>query len=778
MIRKTGLVFGLLCLFTSLYAQNTFTLSGRVTDSNTAEPCQGAVVRVADSGFLWTVTDQQGAYGLHLAPGHYVLELTYVGYEKGLVELDIAGDTQYDFSLKPLAYILNTVTVLAESKEQRLRNPEMSIERIDTKIIQKVPVLFGEADPIKILHLLPGVQSANEGSSSYSVRGGSPDQNLILFDYAGLHNISHMMGFFSVFNNDAVESMNLYKGDIPANYGGRLSSLLDVRAKAGTPDFALNGGIGLIASRLCVEGNMGTPDLTFLAAGRRTYADLFLKFFKDEILRNTNIHFYDVNTKIRWRANDNNYLNFTFYNGRDRFKSSDMGMYFGNMASTLNWDHGFSPKLHLKTVLTASKYHYDFSAAASGIDLSWLAGITDVGLRVDFSYVPNAHTRFAFGCTSNFQWFKPGDAVGVATLSGAAVSQEIKMSPRQSFVNVLYFSNHHEFLEKRLNIRYGLRFTRFDGVGPTTLYPIDEDYTLLDPAGTRIPSGKFFYHSYGWEPRVGLSCSIGPALSVKASYARTLQYVHLLSFSSAGSPLEIWIPSNATIKPQVANQFTAGVFANFLDGKIETCAEVFYKRLDHIIDFKEHPNLLLYDQIETELRYGKGNAYGVEFMAKKPRGRFSGWLSYTYSRSFRTVEGVNDNQPYSSPYDRPHSISVVGFYDLNRRLSFSLNWIYATGQPVTLPEGRYWYFNELVPVYSKRNGYRLPDYHRMDISATLILGKMNRRFRSELNFSIYNVYARKNPWAINYRLHTDGQQYLQMTYLFSVVPSVTWNFKF
>lgn len=762
-----------------IYAQEYFTCSGKVLDAVNGETLQGAVVKVSDGTGSWTLTDVRGQFSLRLPKGEIVLEVTYIGYKPKQSRLYLDANKDLLYFLTPFSYYLHGITVFAESPAHRLRKAEMSIERVDAQVVRRVPTLFGETDLLKVVQMLPGVQSASEGSSGFIVRGGSPDQNLILFDNATLYNVSHMLGFFSVFNTDAVRTMTLYKGDIPARYGGRLSSLLDVIPADGTSRFSLDGGIGLISSRLSASGRLGGDNLTYLVAGRRTYADLFLPLAKNELIRNTVLHFYDLNGRLRWRVNDKNFLHLTLYHGKDRFKMSDMGLHFGNSAATLHWNHFFSDSFFLKVYTTYTNYNYDFYGKTTEMSMDWISRVQDAGLRVDFSYQLTTDHLFEFGYTSNFQWFQPGQVIGKSDMnSGPQIEQDITMSRRQGFVNVLYFSNEHKFPDQRLEVRYGLRFTRFDNVGPTTLYKVDSAYNLLEDEGEVIPSGRFFHNRHGWEPRVGISFLATPNISIKASYSRTSQYVHLLSFSSAGSPLEIWIPSGPSIAPQTSHQVSAGVFATLFGKNYEASAEVFYRNLDNVLDFKEHPNLLLYDKIETELRYGKGKGYGLEFLIKRNNQDLSGWISYTWSRAFRTIPEVNEGKPYRAPSDRPHNVNVVLFYDITRRLQVSVNWIYATGQPITLPEGRYWFFNELVPVYTERNSYRMPDYHRMDASLNIRLEKPGKRWKHAINVSVYNLYGRKNPWAVNYRMRPTGEQYLEMTYLFSVVPSITWNFSF
>jgi outer membrane receptor for ferrienterochelin and colicin len=653
----------------------------------------------------------------------------------------------------------------------------MGLERITPQTIKRIPLLLGEADIIKVIQLLPGVQAASEGSSGFIVRGGSPDQNLVLFDHATVYNPSHMMGFFSIFNNDAVGDVQLYKGDIPASYGGRLSSLLDVEGREGTPDFTVSGGIGLIASRLAVSGPLG-KDVTWLAAARRTYADIFLRFSGDTMVNGATINFYDLNGKMRWRVNDHNYVTFTIYNGRDRFGTRGVGFHFGNSIGSLVWNHRFSSQLSLATSLSGTMYQYEFKGIMEAIESKWAASIKESGIRNDFLYKWNDRTDIRFGWSWMYQWFRPGDAKIAFQIGDQTVDKEVNMSHRQAMLHMLYFSNEHKFFGQRLHLRYGLRLTRFDNVGPTMQYFVDENYKIKD--SLRVAPGHFYHHEYGIEPRAALSYMLNDQMSVKASYSRTLQYAHLLSFSSAGSPLDVWIPANPAVKPQVAQQYAVGFFRGIAKNRLQASVELFYKDLNHVVDFKERPNLLLYDTVETELRSGRGYAYGAELMLKKESGDLSGWVSYTWLRSFRKIEGVNANKRYPAPSDRPHNISIVANYQLPffRCLEISANWIYATGQPFEMPQARYYAFEEFIPIFSTRNAYRMPDYHRMDVSLIFHLEKPGAKLKNELNVSVYNVYGRKNPWMINYRLERDGSQYTEMTYLFSFVPSVTWNFNF
>ena len=759
-------------------------ITGHITDKKSGESLQDVFVRVvAETAKVYTYSDENGMFTLNLPPHDVELEFFFQGYKTERVALKYSQQKRgVDVGMEMLTYTLENVIVRAEKEDFKIRRPDMGVETVSAEHIKKMPLLFGEADLIKAVQTLPGVQAVSEGSSGFVVRGGSPDQNLVLFDNATVYNPSHMMGFFSTFNNDAVSEVQLFKGDIPAGYGGRLSSLLEVAGREGSSDFCVNGGIGLIASRLSVSGPLG-KDVTYLAAARRTYADMLLRLSNDTTINGAIINFYDLNGKVRWRVNDKNYVTFTVYNGRDRFGIQGVGFNFGNSVGALAWRHLFSPRLSLTTSVSGTMYQYEFKGIMESFESKWVASIKETGIRTDFYYVWNEQTNIRFGWSGTYQWFRPGDA-SVTILQDDSPPQTVEMSHRQALLNTLWFSNEHVLSLERLRLRYGLRLTRFDNVGPTKQYYIDDHYEVTQMES--VPSGKFYHHLYGFEPRLALSYMLNGRMSVKASYSRTLQYTHLLSFSTSGSPLDVWIPSNPSIKPQVAHQYSVGYFSGLIKDRVsgnhrlQASVELFYKDLNHVLDFKDHPNLLLYDQVETELRFGTGHAYGAEVMLKKESGALSGWISYTWLRSFRKIDEVNNSKRYSAPSDRPHNVSVVANYQFPfyKRLEASLNWIYNTGQPFTMPEGRYLFFGESIPVYTGRSTYRMPDYHRMDLSLIFHLERRGSKCKNDLNLSAYNLYGRKNPWMINYRLNRDGTQYAEMTYLFGIVPSITWNFSF
>ena len=759
----------------TVVAQQAVTLSGYVHDTTNQEALPGVPIVIKDINY-YTETNTFGFFSLKIPSGVYTLEISLAGYTTFSKIIFLETDTLLNIAMELEAKQLAEVVISSERPNINVLRSEMSVEKLDIQQIKLIPALFGEVDIIKAIQMLPGVQSTSEGSSGFSVRGGSPDQNLILFEDATVYNASHMMGFFSIFNNDAVQNVTLYKGDIPATHGGRLASLLDVSSREGSNEFGGAAGIGLIASRLMIEGPIVKDRASFLVAARRTYADIFLGLSSDRNLHNVRLYFYDLNTKLQGRINSKNYIAFTGYVGRDKYGGGrDMGMDFGNRTFSSRWKHLFSEKffVHLETL--GSDYNYQMSATTPSITGEWKASIAEYGLRADFSYLQDRQSSFKFGYNSAFQYFSPGNAKGV--IAGEESEYTIDIAKQQAWENALYFHNQHTFLDK-LTIKYGLRYTRFDNIGATINYVLDNAYRVID--SMQIKKGNFYNTYHGWEPRAGMVYAFNDGLSVKASYSRTLQFLHLLSMSTSGSPLDVWVPSNPTIKSQVSQQFAAGIFSNFFDNVLETSFEVYYKKLDNVIDFKDHPQVLGNNIIETEIRTGTGKSYGVELMLRKNIGKLTGWLSYTYARSFRTIAAINNGKAYSAPYDRPNNINIVLSYNFNRRIATSINWVYATGQPVTFPEARYQFGSNFIPVFTARNTYRMPDYHRMDASLTLQLGDLSKKkkWQHELNISVYNLYWRKNPWTINFRSDSYSNQYAEMTYLFGIVPSITYNILF
>ncbi len=767
----------LLSLCWNVSAENKrFTVSGSIVDNATGEDLIGATVYVEELK-TGTAANAYGFYSVSMPEGKYRLVFSFVGYANYTRNIDLKKDEKINVRLEPAANELAEVVVSAEGRNANVSRTEMSVERISMKTLKRIPALMGEVDVIKAIQLLPGVQSTAEGSSGFSVRGGSHDQNLILLDEATVYNASHLMGFFSVFNNDAIKDVKLYKGDIPASFGGRLSSLLDIRSKDGNNQrFSATGGIGTISSRLTLEGPVFSDKLSFLLSGRRTYADVFLLFANDADLRKSRLYFYDMNGKLNYRINDNNRVFFAAYLGRDMFSNNFAGMDFGNKTFSFRWNHIFSPRLFSNFTLIGSYYdYYLMTELSEEVSMDWKSKMRDFGFKADFSYHLNPNNNVKFGYHLTYHTFMPGEGGGVGSKSIIA-----KFAEPEEFAleHALFVANETKIGEK-LTVKYGLRYTLFQNIGNGEQSYILSDYAVADSA--TYARGKVYHNCGRWEPRLGAVYEINRANSVKASYSRTAQFIQLASNSAAGSPLDVWFQSTPNVLPQLCDQYAAGYFRNFRDNMFETSVELYYKNMRHVIDFRDHANLMGNEDLEQEIRFGKGEAYGIELMVRKNEGRLNGWVSYTYAKAKRQVDEVNDGNWYRSPYDKPNNVSIVLNYELSRQWVVSANWVYASGMPVTYPTGRYEIEGRYVPVYSGRNEYRYPAYHRLDLSATWAFkGKPGRRFKSELNFSLYNAYGRHNPWTITFRQEKDNpnKTYAEMVYLFSFVPSVTYNFSF
>ena len=753
-----------------------YTVIGSIMDQNTGEGLLGATVYVKEIE-TGTATNLYGFYSISLPEGNYSFVYTYIGYKSIEKPVELNQNITIDIELALAQEMLDEVVITSERLGQNLTAPEMSTFKMDARTIRSIPAFMGEVDVIKAIQLLPGVQAASEGSSGFSVRGGSPDQNLILLDEATVYNASHLMGFFSVFNNDAVKDVKLYKGDIPAAYGGRLSSLLDVRMKDGNlKRFSMAGGIGSISSRLTLEAPIINDKMSFVLSGRRTYADLFLFMANDTNLRKSKLYFYDLNGKVNYKINENNRVFLSSYMGKDVFGNDDFKMGWGNQTLTIRWNHLFSKKLFSNFTAIYNKFNYDLGVPEGEPNsFIWEAELIDYSLKADFGYYLTPENTIRFGVSSIYHRFHPGSAKG---LGDEAFFTEFKVPQNNAIESGIYISNAQK-IGPKVNLSYGLRFSLFNNIGAGTVYNLDENYNPVD--STVYPRGEVFNTYFGLEPRITGSYSINEKSSVKASYARNRQYIHLASNSTAGTPLDVWFPSSPNVKPQIGDQVAVGYFRNFKENIIETSIEVYYKYTQNAIDFKDHAELLLNPEFEGELRFGTAQAYGIEFLIKKVEGKFTGWIGYTLSRSERTINEINDGKPYVSPYDKTNDLSLVISYELNERLTFGATWVYATGSPVTFPTGGAWYQGERLPIYSNRNAYRLPDYHRMDISITYRgKHKPERKWRGELNLSIYNLYNRKNTWVINFEQEEDnpGQLYAEKTYLFGILPALTYNFKF
>ena len=762
-------------------AQQKGQISGVVRDAESNETLIGVSI-YEEKLQIGTTTDEKGRYTLDLPLGEYILRVSYIGYTTLAKKVTVTVKPQtLNMRLQPESEKLSEVEVTSERKDRNVTAMAMSVQTLDMITIKKIPALMGEVDVIKSITLLPGVQSASEGSSGFSVRGGATDQNLILLDGAPIYNASHFLGFFSVFNNDVVKDATLYKGDIPANFGGRLSSVLDVTVKDEMPRrFGMQGGIGLVTSRLMLEAPLFDHKTSLLLAGRRTYAGLVLPFLGED-LNKSRINFYDINAKVTQSLGKNDRLFLSFYNGHDEFNMQQMiGLGYGNSSATLRWSHIFSDRITSNLSLIGSRYRYSIDMNYSPYDFGIKAGTDALSLNYDLAMHWNHSHTSKIGLTTGIQSYLQGeiDDRGGALAQYLGIDQS-KSVARKGLEHAIYFT--HDYTPvPRFTLRAGLRLSCFQNIGAEDFYSFDPIiYIVTDTL--HYGKGEVFNTVVNPEPRVAAMYRLDEHSSVKASYSRTAQYAQVASSATGGLPFDVWFPTSPNVKPQKCDQFALGYFRNFDNDAIETSVEVYYKNMQNVIDFKDNAITYGYLLIDGELRTGKGRSFGAEFLVRKNVGKFTGWISYTYSRSFRTIKGISRGQEYRSPYDRPHNIVIVANYDVSPRISLAANWIYNTGQPVTFPYGQYTINGMTYAVYNgKRNESRYPDYHRLDLSFTCKLGKLDnsRRWQHELNVSVYNAYARHNTWAITFDQGDNGSIVTKNMYLFSAVPSISYNFKF
>ena len=752
------------------------TLSGYVRDWSNGELLIGVTVYCTELK-TGAVTNTYGFYSLSLSPGKYTMRYSYIGFTTQEKEVELNSNQTLNIDLSPLESVLGEVVIVGKRTDENVRAPEMSMVKMDSKTIRKVPALLGEIDIVKVLFLLPGVQSTSEGSTGFSVRGGSSDQNLIILDEATIFNASHLLGFFSVFNNDAVKDVTLYKGDIPAAYGGRLSSLLEVRMKDGnTKKFGATGSIGTVSSKLTLEGPILKDRTSYLVSGRRTYADLFLPLAKDQNVRDSKLFFYDFNLKLSHVINENNRLYLSGYAGKDTFKNEFASLIYGNQTASLRWNHLFSKKLFFNYSLIFSNYNYGLGTPeGASTSFEWKSNMREYSTRFDFThYLSNKHT-LRYGATAMYHIFFPGSAKGQGSESAFT---EFVLPAEYALEYSLYAADEYKITEK-FTVKYGLRLGIFQNVGPGTYYNFDANYKPVD--STVYKKGDIFNTYANLEPRLAFTYLLNSISSIKGSYSHTAQYITLAQNSTAGTPLDIWFPATPNVKPQLCDQVALGYFRNFSKNTYEASGEIYYKDLRNVIDFRNHAKLLLNQYIEGELRIGTGYSYGIETMIRKNEGKLTGWISYTYSRAFREIPEIDSGKIYRAPYDKPHTLSVVANYDITKRINASFTWVYATGLPITLPTGRAVVGNVILPIYSDRNAYRMDDYHRLDFSVTLKgKDKPDKKWHGEWNLSIYNVYNRHNTWAINFTPDANDPNvtYAEKTYLFAIIPALTYNFKF
>ena len=692
------------------FAQAKHTLSGTVKDAKSGEQIIGATIRVKENTSLGAAANEYGFYSLTVPDGTYTLLTGSVGYAEKEISITVSKNQKLDISLQPAGTALSEVTVTGKAKNDHVTNAQMGVETINIKEINQLPVLFGERDVLKTIQLLPGVTPAGEGNSGYFVRGGAADQNLILLDEAVVYNPSHLLGFFSTFNSDAIKDATLYKGNMPAQYGGRLSSVLDVKMNDGNnQEYHAEGGLGLIASRLSVEGPIEKDEGSFLVSARRTYADVFLKLSKDTSTKNSKLYFYDLNLKANYKLGDKDHVYLSGYFGQDHLGLANLfGLIYGNSTGTLRWNHQFGPKLFSNTSLIYNDYRYEIDIDLASLNGSIKSRIQDWNLKEELNFFPNSKNDIRIGFNSIYHTILPGEYTGGFSLPN--------LPANHSWENAVYFNDTWK-ATTRLNVDYGIRISSFSVLGgDNNFYDLNTDGSIKDTL--HYASGAFVKTYFVPEPRVSAAYRITETSSIKAAYSRNAQYLHLISNSAASSPTDKWVASNNIIKPEVADQVSAGYFRNFKDNVYEASVEGYYKTMQHQIDYRNGANVYSNEALEPELLFGKGRAYGVEFLLRKTAGRFTGWIGYTLSRTELKIDGINNGDWYVARQDRTHDLNVVGIYQLNKKWTLSATFVYYTGNAVTFPSGKYQIDNQVVYYYTERNAYRMPAYNRLDLSAT------------------------------------------------------------
>ncbi len=782
----------LLILFTLFANAQKYTISGKVTNSLDGETLFGVEIITADYK-KGTVSNEYGFYTFTLPKGKQKIIISYLGFKTITKEIDLTQNSTLNFEMEEQSNTLDEVVISTSETKVRnqIKKAEMSVTQLKIKTIKNMPAIFGEIDIIKSITMLPGVTTNGEGSSGFNVRGGAADQNLVLLDEATIYNTSHLFGFFSVFNADAIKDVNLYKGGIPAKFGGRVASVLDVRQKDGNnKDFHLTGGIGLISSRFLVEGPLKKDKASFLLAGRTSYVNIFLKAAKEP----NRVSFYDLNTKISYEIDNENKLFLSGYFGQDTFELDDFfSNSYGNNTFNLRWNHLFNDRLFSNLSLIYSKY--DYSLTFNTLKFEWISNIVDLNVKYDFKYSLNENYKLNFGMNFNKYNFNPGE---INKTSEDSRINEDELDKKYAYEPAIYAEVEHKVSDK-LNLRYGLRYSSFYRVGAQKFSIYQNDLAVVyNPEidiyqrGTVIGEKAYGNNETiasfdGLEPRFSVAYQLSDNASVKASYQLVNQYLHLISNTNSPTPLDVWTPSGKFIKPQKSNQYAIGYFKNLNDDKYTLEVESYFKTVANRIDYIDGSNLIANNNLETEILHGKSRAYGLELLFRKNKGKFTGWFSYTLSKSEQKVEGrtaietgINNGNWYNTAYDRTHDLSLTGSYKLNNKWRFGANFVYQTGRPTNYPSGQYVFEGNLVPVFVERNAERLPAYHRFDISATLTPQKnKNRKWKSEWVFGVYNLYNRKNAASITFQRNEETlQNEATKTSIFPVMPSITYNFKF
>lgn len=778
----------LLCALssTALLAQKKFTLSGYVKDDSNGESMPGANVYIPETK-QGAATNTYGFYSLTLPEGTYTVSISFVGFQDFKQTVELNKDTRLNINLKTKSIEAKEVEITGTRIEQNLKSTDMGRVEVSVEEMKKLPAFFGEVDLVKIVQLIPGVKNAGEGNTGLYVRGGGPDQNLVLLDEAVVYNAAHLLGFFSVFNSDAVKTVDLHKGGMPAQYGGRLASVLDISMKEGNmKKFQLDGGIGLIASRLTAQGPIKKDTSSFIISARRTYLDVLVQPFIRETspTKGSGYYFYDLNTKINYRLSDKDRLFISGYFGRDvfTFKSTESGFNiripWGNATVSTRWNHLFSNKLFLNTSLIFSDYQFESNVEQTAFKFNVFSGVRDYNAKMDFTWYPSYRHTVKFGANYIFHRFTPNNA------SGELVGEAFSLGPPERIFaheSAVYISDDFDVNDK-LRIHAGLRGSMFNQVGPFTRYLKDEQGFTND--SIVYERGEPIQTYPNLEPRLMMRYQLNGKSSIKASYTMNYQYIHITSLANQSLPTDLWFPSTALVRPQKGVQYSLGYYRNFKENTWEASIETYYKTMDNQVEFKDGtlPSDGLNDNVDNFLTFGRGEAYGAEFFLKKSLGDFSGWIGYTLSWTTRTFPELNNGKTFYARYDRRHDLSLVLSYDLNEKWTFGTVFVYASGNLMWLPTNIYYFEGKPVLQYGERNNYRMPAYHRWDLSATWYTRRTGK-YRANWNFSIYNVYSRLNPFFIYIDPEgdvTEGtfENNAKMVSLFPIIPSVTYNFSF
>lgn len=770
---KITFLGGILFALTSFdIAAQRFQISGTVTEKSSKNELSDVPIAIKERLQTGTSSDEKGKYSITLPQGTYTLVIKFIGYKEKEIKVNLTKDITQNIELEESSVNLKEVVVATSRSDANISAPQTGVEKISIQEVNKLPVLLGERDVIKAIQLMPGVKAASEGGSGFFVRGGTADQNLISLDNVSVYNASHLMGFFSTFNPDAVRDVTLYKGAMPSQYGERLASVLDVQMRDGdNEEYHLTGGIGLISSKLSVEGPLQKGKSSFIVSGRRTYADAIARLAGNEDAKNTTLYFYDLNAKFNFQLTDKDRLSFSGYWGKDKLSLKDvMDTDWGNLLGTLKWTHQMNGKLSSSTAIQYNQYDYHVNLDM-GMELAIKSKIQDYTLKQEFLYQHSPESSFRVGLNSTYHALDPG-IYEYEEDKGTTLD----LKSRYSWENGIYAS-HSLKLTDKLEAIYGLRLSTFSALGDGEYYTLDDNHNVIDTVWYK--AGKFVKTYVNLEPRLSMVYKLNKFSSLKAAYGRTTQNMHLLTNTNFNSPMDRWTSSSNNIKPQIADQVSLGYFRNFSNDMYEFSVEGYYKDMRNQIDFKDNAEFSRNDDVDSELLYGKGRAYGVEFLLKKRAGRLTGWVGYTLSKSEKKIDGINNDEWYDARQDRTHDISIVGMYELNKKWSLSAAWTYYTGNAVTYPSGKYQIDGKEIVYYNERNGYRAPAYHRLDLGAICVL-KKTKKFYSELAFSLYNAYGRENAYMIDFRTNDDdpSKSTAYQYSLFRFVPSISWNFKF